>query len=256
MSPSVLSLALLAFAGLARTPSPETGFLNRSLTIGGVTCPYQVYVPRDYDPGRTWPIILFLHGAGERGSNGSSQTQEGLGMALRRWPERWPAICVFPQAPEGTNWHGAQGRMAMAALEAAEQEFRTDPDRVYLTGLSMGGNGTWYLGWKHPERFAAMVAICGFLEFAPDRYPLFTPPGCADPYREVAGRIAGLPVWIVHGDADPVVPVEQSRRMYAALVEAGAEVRYVEVPGEGHGSWNPGYADEDLPRWLFGRARN
>lgn len=255
MSPTVLTLALCVAAGLARTPPPETGFLDRSLAFEGRTWPYQVYVPRDYDPSRSWPVILFLHGAGERGSNGTAQTQEGLGAALRLWPERWPAVCVFPQAPEGTNWQGAQGRMAMATLEAVEAEFRTDPDRVYLTGISMGGNGTWYLGYRHPDRFAAMVAICGFLEFAPDRYRLFTPPGAEDPYREVAARIAGVPVWIVHGEADSVVPVEQSRRMHGALREAGAEVRYVEFPGVDHGSWHPGYADEDLPKWLFARTR-
>lgn len=250
-----LTLALFALAGLAGARAPETGFLNRTLDFEGTTYAYQIYVPRDYDPARRWPVILFLHGAGERGSNGSAQTQEGLGTPLRLWPERWPAICVFPQAPAGTNWQGAQGRLAMAALAAAEAAYSTDPDRVYLTGISMGGNGAWYLGYEHPDRFAALVAICGFLEFAPDRYPLFTPPQLADPYAEVAGRIAGLPVWVVHGEADSVVPVEQSRRMVAALEAAGAEVRYVEFPGVDHGSWHPGYADEKLAPWLFSKVR-
>lgn len=256
MIPTTLTLALLAVAGLPGAQPPQTGFLDRSITVERTSYPYQVYVPRDYDPDRKWPVILFLHGAGERGSNGTAQTQEGLGTALRLWPERWPAICVFPQAPAGTVWQGAQARMAMAALEAAEAEFNTDPDRVYLTGISMGGNGTWYLGYQHPERFAAMVAICGFLEFASDRYPLFTPPEAKDSYGEVAARIAGVPVWVVHGAADSVVPVEQSRRMVAALHAVGADVRYVEFPGVDHGSWHPGYADEALPEWLFGKSRD
>ena len=256
MTRSTLTFAMLALAGLSHAQDLPTGFLNRSLQFEGRTYPYQVYVPRDYDPARKWPIILFLHGAGERGDNGSAQTQEGLGTPLRLWPERWPAIAVFPQAPHGTNWHADQGRMAMATLAAAEAEFNIDLDRTYLTGISMGGNGTWYLGYQHPERWAAMCAICGFLEHDPTRYQLFTPPTVEDPFAEVAAKIKDIPVWIVHGEADPVVSVEQSRHMNAALKNAGAEVHYVEVPGEGHGSWHPGYASEELAAWLFSKKHS
>ncbi len=255
MKKTALTFALLACAGMPPAQARETGFLDRSITFEGQTYAYQVCVPRDYDPDRQWPVILFLHGAGERGSNGTSPTQEGLGTALRLWPERWPAICVFPQAPEETVWQGPQARLAMATLAAAEKEFSTDPRRVYLTGISMGGNGAWYLGFHHPELFAALVPICGFLEVDSRSYPLFTPPGIDDPYAEVASHIKDLPIWVVHGDADSVVPVEQSRRMVAALKKAGAEVRYVELPGVDHGSWHPGYADEELPRWLFSKGR-
>ena len=255
MKRTALTFALLACAGMPRAQALETGFLDRSIAFEGQTYAYQVYVPRDYDPGRKWPVILFLHGSGERGSNGTAQTQEGLGTALRLWPERWPAICVFPQAPEETVWHGRQGRLAMATLAEAEAEFSTDPDRVYLTGISMGGNGTWYLGYHHPERFAALVPICGFLEISSRSYPMFTPPETDDPFAEVASHIKDLPIWVVHGDADSVVPVQQSRRMVAALNNAGAEVRYFEVPGVDHGSWHPGYADEDLASWLFSKRR-
>jgi len=255
MTRSTLTFAMLACATFAQARSPETGFLDRTLTFEGRTYPYQIYVPRDYDPARKWPVILFLHGAGERGDNGSAQTQEGLGTPLRLWPERWPAIAVFPQAPAGTNWQGAQGRMAMAALAAVEAQYNTDPDRTYLTGISMGGNGAWYLGYQQPERWAAICAICGFLEHDPARYQLFTPPTAADPFLEVATTIQDIPVWIVHGEADPVVSVEQSRRMHHALKDVGAEVHYVEVPGVGHGSWHPGYADEELAAWLFSKRR-
>jgi len=248
-----LAVASLAVAVAACARAPETGFLDRSVTVDGQEFRYQVYVPREYQASRDWPVILFLHGAGERGSDGLSQTQVGLGAAIRLAPDRWPAITVFPQVPEDLTWQGTPGRVAMAALEATEAEYRTDADRVYLTGLSLGGNGTWYLGYEHADRFAALVAICGFVEARSEAFPAFTP--AADPFAEVAARIAHLPVWIVHGDADQLVPVEQSRRMAAALRELGADVTYVELPGVNHNSWDPGYADAALAPWLFAKRR-
>src|SRR5690606_27947035 len=123
----------------------QTGFLDRVVTVAGRTYPYQVYVPREYAAAgeRRFPVILFLHGAGERGDDGLAQTEVGLGPALRRHPSRYPAIVVFPQAPRDSAWTGRVAEAAMAALERTEAEFRTDPDRVYLTGISMGGHGTW-----------------------------------------------------------------------------------------------------------------
>jgi predicted peptidase len=138
--------------------SRETGFLNRAVEIRGTTSRYQVYVPQTYDPARRWPVILVLHGAGERGSDGLVQTEVGLGSAIRRFVDRYPAIVVFPQTPTGERWTGVAGDVAMAALDRTIGEFSIDERRVYLTGLSMGGNGSWYLAWRHPERWAARSA--------------------------------------------------------------------------------------------------
>ena len=253
MRSATLIFGWLAWASAAHAQRIETGFLDRSVSIDGQEYLYQVYVPREYDASREWPVILFLHGAGERGSDGLAQTQVGLGAAIRSTPERWPAITVFPQVPEDMTWQATPGLMAIAALEATEAEYRTDPGRVYWTGLSLGGNGTWYLAYQHPARFAALVAICAFIDAFPG--PSFTPSSVEDPHTEVANRIAELPIWIVHGDADPVVPVEQSRRMAAALRELGAAITYVELPGVRHNAWDPGYADEALPSWLFAQSR-
>ena len=148
----------------ALVPSPhETGFLNRTLSIDSEKFRYQVYVPAEYDESRKWPVILFLHGSGERGSDGLHQTVVGLGSAIRSHPERFPAIVVFPQAPEGKRWWGQGEAIAIGALEQTLSQFQADPDRVYLVGLSMGGRGVIQIASQQAERFAAIVAVCGWV---------------------------------------------------------------------------------------------
>jgi len=233
----------------------QTGFLDRSVTVDGTDYLYQVYVPRDYAPGRAWPIVLFLHGAGERGSDGLLQTEVGIGPAIRRYPARFPAIVVMPQAPEDTRWSAAPGVAALAALDRAAAEFVVDPNRVYLTGLSMGGHGSWYLAYHHTARFAALLVICGFVGDRPQR-PTFVPPGDGTPQQRVAARLRELPTWIVHGEADPLVPVAESRDMAQALNGAGADVHYTELPGTDHDSWTATYASESIVQWLFAQRRH
>jgi predicted peptidase len=130
-------------------------------------------------------VILFLHGAGERGSDGLLQTEVGLGTAVRRFAARYPALIVFPQARADSLWTGTMEDQAMAALAAVEREFRTDPRRVYLTGNSMGGYGTWHFALHHPGRFAALVVVCGGVMPSPFSTLAFPPPpsGGEDPYR-------------------------------------------------------------------------
>jgi predicted peptidase len=251
---TLLLAGVLACPGIAGAQAIETGFLDRSISLDDVEYVYQVYVPRAYQASEEWPVILFLHGAGERGDDGLFQTQVGLGSAIRAHPERWPAIVVLPQVPEEMTWEGTPGRVAMAALDATLQEYRVDESRVYLTGLSLGGNGTWYLGYNHADRFAALFPICGYVKAFPG-YPGVVPESSADPYSTLAARLADIPVLIVHGEADEVVPVEESRRMAAALEEVGADVRYVELPGVGHNAWEAAYASEALTVWLFSQGR-
>ena len=251
----LLAFALAAIslpADGASAQSRQTGFLDRTVRVDGQEHRFQVYVPRNHRPSARTPVILALHGAGERGVDGLLQTEVGLGSALRRHADRYPAIVVFPQAAPDTAWQAQSAKVALAALDQAMREFRGDPDRVYLMGLSLGGNGSWYLAYRHPERFAAMVVVCGFVQ-ALRGYPAFAPGD--DPYAAVAQRIARIPVWIAHGDADVVVPVEESRRMNAALKAAGADVRYVELPGVNHNAWDPTFRDEAVPAWLFAQRR-
>ena len=248
------SIRPLLVAALLLAPTvlfaQESGFLDRSVRVDGTDHAYQVYVPRVYTASRQWPVVLFLHGAGERGNDGLKQTQVGLGRAIRLAPERWPTLVIFPQVPEGESWQGAAGEVAITALQATIEEFSIDENRQYLTGLSLGGNGTWYLGYQHTDRFAALVAVCGFVGLG-DRFPSFLSTASTNPYQELAKDLVNKPVWIVHGDADRAVPVEESRKMNEALHAAGAEVHYTELPGVGHNAWDAAYANAELIDWLF-----
>lgn len=250
----VLFVALVLVSSCCTMQPIQTGFLDRSVTIGGTRYPYTVYVPRGFDRTRRWPVILSLHGSGERGSDGVRQMQIGAAAAIRSHPERVPAIVVFPQAPAGTRWLGEPADAAIAALERSIEEFGGDRDRVYLTGLSMGGYGTWHLALAEPHRFAALVVVCGGLlphetTEAVQRSPLTM--AAADPYAFVARELRRVPVWIFHGSADRTVPVEESRRMADELRAAGGDVRYTEYEGVGHDAWTRAYAEPELWIWLF-----
>ncbi len=251
----IVLLVLLSTPVGSQAQDVQTGFLDRTVTVGDSEFIYQVFVPRDYDPQKEWPVTLFLHGAGERGSDGLIQTNTGLGTSIRMFSERWPTIAVFPQVPNGMAWQGLPSEVAIAALDATIEEFIVDESRIYLTGLSLGGNGTWYLGYHYPEKFAAMVPICGFIQFPPG-LPSFLPDSSEDPYKDLALTISEIPIWIFHGDADNVVSVEESRKMAAALESVGADVRYTEFPGVGHNAWDPAYSMEELSTWLMSQRKD
>lgn len=216
--------------------------------------PYSVYVPRAFDPSKNWPVILFLHGAGERGADGLRSTQIGVAAAIRANPDRVPAIVIFPQAPADSCWLDEPADAAMAALETSIIEFHGDRRRLYLTGLSMGGYGTYHLAMAHPDTFAALVVVCGGLlphdtTTSVRQSPLTE--SVSDPYAFTAHALRHLPIRLFHGDADPVIPVSESRTMADALKADGADVRYAEFPGVGHNAWDRAYGDAELWEWLF-----
>lgn len=234
----------------------ETGFLNRTASVGGREYRYQVYVPADYASRTDWPVILFLHGAGERGSDGIRQTTVGLAPAIRQDPNRFPAIVVFPQVPTDSAWVGGAADAAMVALRQTMADYRVDVDRVYLTGLSMGGRGSWHIAYRNPTLFAAVAPICGWIT----QTPRFTntpvvPPDSGAPFVALARQLRGLPIWIFHGEMDRVVPVIGSREPAAALKDAGGNVRYTEYLGTDHNSWDATYASKEFVDWLFGQRR-
>jgi predicted peptidase len=253
--PFLLILAT-ALPSLART---QTGFLDRTVTISATTYRYQVYVPADFSKKKSWPVILFLHGAGERGSDGLIQTDVGIGHAIRLKNSRFPFVVVMPQCLENKIWGEPDMQaQSLAALEASIKEFRGDRNRIYLTGLSMGGFGTWELAVSNPGRFAALVPICSGIRPQKDWPQLRVTPvddaKITDPYAEVARRIGNTPVWMFHGDADPAVPVAESRHMAEALKAANAKFKYTEYPGVGHNSWDQAYAEPDLVPWLLSQS--
>jgi predicted peptidase len=241
--------------------SIETGFLNRTIALRGANYRYQVYVPPGYTPEKQWPVILFLHGAGERGEDGLFQTEVGLGSAIRQHVERVQAIVVFPQSYPDAIWAGAMEDQALKALDHAVSEFHGDPQRLYLTGVSMGGFGTWNLALRHPEKFAAIAPICGWIVFPSSLKKYSFPSEAASlgltklPYEDAAKILRKLPIWVFHGAIDPVVPVTESRNMVAALKVLKAEVRYSEYPQVAHNVWNNAYSEPDFFDWLLSHRK-
>ena len=260
--PPLLLFLASVFAAVPSATAEESGFLNRSVIVGGTEYRYQVYVPRERPSGVPLLVVLALHGGGSFGRDGLSQTNTGLAHAIRRNSDRFPAIVVFPQSPPGgtPGFQGLGASIALAALDKSLTEFPTDRARVYLTGLSMGGNGAYYIALHSPDRFAALLVVCGFLgEFtgttSGTRYPSVLPASVADPHLDIAQRIRDLPVWIFHGDADPTVSVEESRRMAAALKQVSPKTQYTELPGVGHNAWDTAYGRADVLAWLFAQKR-
>lgn len=262
----VIIALLLTLVTACRTVVPdlegsraESGFLAREIEVGSTPYPYVVWIPPGFDPGRSWPVVLFLHGAGERGNDGWRQTAVGLGSAIRWHPDRFAnTIVVLPQAPEEERWIGPPAEAAMLALERTIKEFSGDPARVILTGLSLGGYGTWHLAASHPDRFAALVPICGGIVALPTAKSVRQLPltiGAEDPYEVAARAMPRVPIWIFHGAEDPVIPAEESRRMHEELQALGLDVRYTEYPGVGHNAWDPAYGEPELWEWVMRRRR-
>jgi len=235
----------------------ETGFINRAVTVEGLRLLYQVYVPADYNANQKWPVILFLHGSGERGVDGLRQSIVGLPAAIRSDPARFPAIVIMPQVPPDSSWTGKPARAAMAALDAVLKQYSTDQDRVYLTGLSMGGHGSWYLAYRYPERFAAVAPVCGWVSKLP-QWPQradVVPPEDGPPFETLARKLRNVPIWIFHGELDAAVPVTESRQAAEALKAASGNVRFTEFLGTNHNSWDPTYASVEFTSWLFAQRR-
>jgi predicted peptidase len=258
----LLTLALPA----AAAPRVETGFLDREITLGSISYRYQVYVPVNYVRGKAaLPVILFLHGIGEGGEDGLLQTQVGLGPAIRQARQRFPFIVVFPQARRDQLWAGEMATLALKTLDQAVKEFNGDPQRLYVTGISMGGFGTWYVAAKAPRKFAAIVPICGFVNLKRPDFPAERKTSVmkddpfaksADPYAAAASQISKVPTWIFHGGADPVISPDESRKMFQALKASWLDVKYTEYEGVEHNSWDRAYAEADLVPWLLSHRRS
>jgi predicted peptidase len=205
---------------------------------------YLLALPRDYgEPSRgAWPLILFLHGAGERGTNVWKAATHG---PPKRIAEGWdcPFVVVSPLCPERENWDAAP---LLDLLDEVLRKYEVDQRRIYLTGLSMGGYGTWDLGLKFPEKFAAIAPICGGGEYL----------SVLLSGREKPDAIKSLPVWAFHGDKDPVVPVSESKRMVEFLKQAGVkDVQLTIYPGVEHNSWTQTYDNPALYEWFLKHSR-
>jgi predicted peptidase len=235
---------LCALTGFAADPVAR-GFQNRVLTdADGRQHKYVVFVPMKFEPGDKPPVLLFLHGSGERGDNGLDQIMVGLGPAIWKRKASFPFVTVLAQCEPAGNWQagGADAQRALAMLEKTQEEFGTDLDRVYLTGLSMGGSGAWSLAIKDPGAWAAVVPMCSRGDLAQAQ-------------KLVAAR---LPIWNFCGDKDQAATVKANRDMHEALQKAGAGAlaKYTEYPGIGHNCWDNAYGTEELYVWLLEQTRS
>jgi len=196
--------------------------------------PYRLMSPATAKSGEQYPLVVFLHGAGEKGDDNQSQLL-GLPeqMAEASWRKLFPCFLLAPQCPTHSYWTSLDDELIGLIRDVMDRQ-PIDPERVYLTGLSMGGYGCWTLAAKEPKLFAAVVPICGG----------------GDPMT--ANRLVNIPIWAVHGDADQAVPVEQSRMMIAAIREAGGQPKYTELKGVEHDSWTQTYRDPNgVLKWML-----
>ena len=237
-------VTFVACSSLVQGAQVQRGFVDQVYQDESGEHKYVVFVPHDYTPEKQWPVILFLHGSGERGADGKRQARVGLGKAIRAREKSFPCIVVFPQVedfdgPIRKAWWATSpnGKRALEILDEVEKRYRTDKDRVYLTGFSMGGFGTWNLAFSDSERWAAIAPICGG----------------GDPTW--AAKMVGLPIWAFHGLADRVVPVNESYQMVQSLRADGGNPMFTTFPGVGHNSWDSAYAIDSLYTWLLRHRR-
>lgn len=237
----------------------EKKFLIRQTTIRANTYGYRVYVPENREPNRKLPVMLYLHGSGGRGNDNQSQLS-GLSEIIDEHTERFSFIVVAPQCRDGAFWAGEMNEQAFKALDETIGEFGGDVSRLYLSGFSMGGNGTWQIGLVHPGKFAALVPIAGLVapvgELSTEQKAALAPRLLAaatseDPYRSFAEGIGQTPVWIFHGSNDEAVPVTESRKITEALKNVGnASVNYTEYENAGHLIVGKALGEPKLFEWL------
>lgn len=216
---------------MQREPIP-TGFLNKTMMVNGKPRHYVLYVPRDYTPEKPWPLIVFLHGMGERGSDGLAQSEVGIARAIRFHPDRFPCLVVMPQCPGKVVWNKAVEDID-TCINDTRRDYSIDDDRLYLTGLSMGGFAAWQYGAANARKFAAIMPICGGGNV------------------KDAEKLAHIPIWAFHGAVDSVVPPKKSQEMVEAVKKAGGNVQYTEYPDTDHNSWDKAYGEKDAIAWLL-----
>ena len=202
-----------------------------------VTLDYLLYLPADYEKKESWPLVLFLHGAGERGSDLQLIKLHGPPKLVEQG-KQFPFVLVSPQCPKD-RWWTWELRELTALLDDVIAKHKIDQSRVYVTGLSMGGFGTWALAAYTPKRFAAIVPICGG----------------GEPFSARAIAAAGLPVWAFHGEKDPVVPLKRSEEMVEAVKRNKGDVRLTVYPDVLHDSWTATYDNPAVFAWLLEHRR-
>jgi predicted peptidase len=254
----IIVFAILSFAGIGQDLALYQK--REYISSKGDTLRYRILYPEQYDKTKKYPLILFLHGAGERGNDNEKQLTHGAQLFLQPVNRNsFPAIVIFPQCPANNYWASVKVDRSTApvtldfdysrapstpltsAIEVVKRIMKREnikSSQLYIMGLSMGGMGTFEAVYRYPKMFAAAIAVCGGGDTL--RYDK---------------RIKKIPFWVFHGDKDAVVDVRQSRRMVNRLESLGAHVKYTEYPGVNHNTWDYAFAEPELLRWLFSHKR-
>ena len=225
----------LSFPFAARAADPDHGFLDRVYKgDDGQESKYTLFVPYDYKGDKPYPLIVYLHGSGEGGTDGKRPANVGLGPAIRKQEKTFPFLAAFPQS-HTHEWKADSddGKRVMAILDDVQKSYQVDPKRIFLTGMSSGGDGTWALAVKYPDRWAAIVPVSGD----------------GDPAS--AAKIKDIPCWCFEGAKDGKRDVDNVHAMIKALKDAGADPQYTEYPDAGHSIWGRVYNTPELYDWLL-----
>jgi predicted esterase len=234
---------------LASLANGDDQFAARTFKSGSETLLYRIHSPAKIEAGKKYPLVIFLHGAGERGDDNKKQLVHGTGDILKfAKSTSQPAYIVAPQCPRGQQWVDAPWSklahtmpktpsksmaLAIGLIKKSVADLPVDDKRIYVTGLSMGGFGTWDIIQRMPNYFAAAIPVCGGADTAE------------------APKLKSMPIWCFHGGRDRVVKTQRSRDMIAAIKKAGGQPKYTEYPGVGHNSWSRTYSDKKVLAWLF-----
>ncbi len=214
---------------------------SRSVTVDSNDYQYQIYVPAALQNRENAPVIVFLHGIGQRGSGGFVPTTGAGGLMVHHYFGQVPAIVLLPQCRRGVYWSDrVMDEMVMKSLAQTVEEFKADEQQVYLTGVSMGGYGVWHFAAAYPKKFAALVSICGGSSLT-----------SGDRFAPLAERVGKTPAWLFHGVDDKIVHVSESRQIVAALKANHGNVKYNEYENVGHNVWMNALGEKDLLPWLM-----
>lgn len=239
------ALSLLTMTGCsaghidwANQGAPQgTGFLTKQFTFENTAHNYTVFIPHDYTPQKHYPVIMFLHGVLESGSNGTKCVTVGIGPAVSERAATFPFVVVFPQS--SNDWAGEEHtRLAIATLDQVLKDYpAADADRVFLTGLSNGGDGTWTVGAAHPERFAGLVPMCSAVDY------------------DLIPKLTKIPIWCFHNSVDPFRSEGRAEEMCKRLKEAGGNVKFTKYGDIGHDCWTRAYKEGEVFTWMQGLRR-
>jgi predicted peptidase len=255
---AALLLILLMIPLSSKAQTSLEAYEKEVFVKGRDSLPYRILYPQNFDKNQKYPLVLFLHGAGERGNNNESQLVHGGKLFLEK-QEEFPAVVIFPQAPKEDYWAQVNVKrdtipyqfnfkneeeptkalhLVMALLNSVISEGFIDKSKIYVGGLSMGGMGTFEIISRQPETFAAAIAICGGAD-----------PAIAENYPE------GFNIWIFHGERDDVVLPEYSKRMAREINSRGGNAKLSLYPNDNHNSWDSAFAEPYLLKWLFSHKR-